>query len=571
LEAFNRSVMQDLVRCLSISFAAVIVFLWVLFRRLSGVFMPLLIIVCSVLSTLGLMALFSVPIKITTTILPAFLVAVGVGDAVHILAIFYRQYQRGCSRQEAVAYALGHSGLAIVMTTLTTAAGLLSFGFAELAAIADLGIFAATGVVLALFYTMGLLPSLLAVMPIRRQKEVPKATPRMDRILTAFADFSVAYPLKILAMAGLIALAGTYYASRLEFSDYVVGYFPDSMAVKQDLKRIDQDLRGVITLEVVLDTQTENGVLDPDVLNAIEAFTKEIKGYADADIFVGTVFSINDIVKEINRALHGNDQGYYTIPREHDLIAQELLLFENSGSRDLEKVIDSQSAITRVTIKTPWVDSVVLERFMHQVRAVADSIFADTAKVKVTGGMALMARTIPAAIKSMTRSYLLAFFIITIMMMVLVENVKLGLISMIPNLLPIVAVMGAMGLAGIPLDMTTLMIGSIALGLVVDDTVHFMYNFRRYYQIRGDAYHAIRETLLGTGRALLITSLVLSTGFFADMFATLTHIQRFGFFTGMTILVALLADFVVAPALMVVFTGQSRRTPETRGQNHSKE
>ena len=127
---------------------------------------------------------------------------------------------------------------------------------------------------------------------------------------------------------------------------------------------------------------------------------------------------------------------------------------------------------------------------------------------------------------------------------------------------PIVAVMGVMGMAGVPLDMTTLMIGSIALGLVVDDTVHFMYNFRRYYEIRRDAYQAIRETLLGAGRALLITSLVLSFGFFADMFATLTHIQRFGFFTGMTILVALLADFVVAPALMIVLTSRSR--PDTR-------
>jgi hydrophobe/amphiphile efflux-3 (HAE3) family protein len=563
LEAFNRSVMQDLVRCLSISFAAVIVFLWILFRRVTGVFMPLMIIVCSVLSTLGLMAFFGVPIKITTTILPAFLVAVGVGDAVHILAIFYRQYQRGCSRQEAIVYALGHSGLAIVMTTLTTAAGLLSFGFAELAAIADLGIFAATGVVLALFYTIVLLPSLLVVLPIQRKAEVHKATNRMDGVLIAFADFSAAHPLKILAAAGLIALAGGYYASQLKFSDYVVAYFPDTMAVKQDLKRIDRDLRGVITLEVVLDTGIENGIHDPRVLNAIETFTKEMEHYADAEIFVGTVFSVNDIVKEINRALHGNDPAYYTLPQDPDLIAQELLLFENSGSRDLGKMVDSQSAITRVSIKTPWVDSVVLERFMHQVEAVAGSIFAGTANVNVTGGLALMARTIPAAIKSMSRSYMLAFLIITIMMMVLVENVKLGLVSMIPNLLPIVAIMGVMGLAGIPLDMTTLMIGSIALGLVVDDTVHFMYNFRRYYEKRKDAYHAVRETLLGTGRALLITSLVLSFGFFADMFATLTHIQRFGFFTGMTILVALLADFVVAPALMIVLTRQ--RTAEGRG------
>ncbi len=562
LEAFNQSTMQDMVRCLSISIMAVIFFLLILFRRLTGVILPLIIIVASVLSTLGLMALCAVPIKITTTILPAFLVAVGVGDAVHILAIFYRQYQQGCSRQDAIVYALGHSGLAIVMTTLTTAAGLLSFGFAELAAIADLGIFAAAGVMLALFFTIILLPALLAVLPIQRKAGSHPASVRMDRVLMAFADFSVAHPLKILGVAALIAVTATYYAFQLKFSDHVVEYFPDAMVVKQDLTTIDRELNGTITLEVVLDTEMENGVYNPRFLNAIDTFSEEMKHYTDSEIFVGTVFSINDIVKEINQAMHGNDSAYYTIPQARDLIAQELFLFENSGSGDLEKLVDSRFAVTRITIKTPWVDSVIFERFLHQVEAMADPIFEGMATVKVTGGMALMARTIPAALKSMSRSYMLAFLIITVMMMVLVENVKLGLVSMIPNLLPIITIMGVMGLARIPLDMTTLMIGSIALGLVVDDTVHFMYNFRRYYELSKDAHQAIRETLMGAGRALMITSLVLSFGFFADMFATLTHIRRFGFFTGVTILVALMADFVVAPALMVVLTRQRERKSE---------
>jgi hydrophobe/amphiphile efflux-3 (HAE3) family protein len=570
LEAFNRSTMQDLMRCLSISIGAIIFFLLILFRRLSGVVLPLVIIGASVLSTLGLMAFFNVPIKITTTILPAFLVAVGVGDAVHVLAIFYRQHRQGCSREEAIVFSLGHSGMAIVMTTLTTAAGLLSFGFAELSAIADMGIFAAAGVLMALFYSIVLLPALLMIMPIRRQKRSDATSKGMDRFLAAFADFSVAHPFKILAAAALIAVTATYYTAQLKFSDHVVSYFPNSMIVKQDLITIDRELKGVITLEVELDTGRENGLYDPEFLNAIETFSEEMKQYSDEEIYVGTVFSINDIVKEINQALHGNDRAYYTIPQERELIAQELFLFENSGTGDLEKVADSRLSIARVTIKTPWVDSVVFERFQRQVKAQADDHFKGTARVTVTGGMALMARTIPAAIRSMTRSYMLAFVVITVMMMVLVENVKLGLISMIPNLLPIITVMGVMGMAGVPLDMTTLMIGSIALGLVVDDTVHFMYNFRRYYEIRGDAYQSIRETLLGAGRALLITSLVLSFGFFADMFATLTHIQRFGFFTGVTILVALLADFVVAPALMIVVTGQTSRVTDLQSHRTSE-
>ena len=157
-----------------------------------------------------------------------------------------------------------------------------------------------------------------------------------------------------------------------------------------------------------------------------------------------------------------------------------------------------------------------------------------------------------AAIYSMARSYAIAFLAITMMMLIFISDIKIGLLSMIPNVLPIIIIMGSMGAAGVPLTMNTLMIGSIALGLVVDDTVHFMHNFQRYYQRTQDAPFAIRETLLGTGRALLITSLVLSTGFFVLMCASLNHLVRFGFFTGMAILVALLADFLLAPALMLL-------------------
>jgi predicted RND superfamily exporter protein len=146
-------------------------------------------------------------------------------------------------------------------------------------------------------------------------------------------------------------------------------------------------------------------------------------------------------------------------------------------------------------------------------------------------------------------------------MIVLIGNLKIGLVSMIPNLLPILITMGIMGSFYIPLDINSLMIGSIAIGIVVDDTVHFMYNFQKYYDKTPNPFYAVRETILGTGRALLITSLVLCTGFFVLMLASLKHLVRFGFFTGITILIALLADFLLVPALLVVL----KQHPKTVG------
>jgi predicted RND superfamily exporter protein len=182
--------------------------------------------------------------------------------------------------------------------------------------------------------------------------------------------------------------------------------------------------------------------------------------------------------------------------------------------------------------------------------------------------MALLARSIIAAIYSMAKSYGIALIVITLMMTVMLGNLKLGFVSMIPNLLPIIITMGIMGWMEIPLDLNSLMIGSIAMGVVVDDTVHFMYNFQKYYDEKPDAGYAIRQTLTGTGRALLITSLVLGTGFFILMTASLNHLVRFGLFTGITILFALAADFLLAPALMVVLKERSYRTPEDVILNH---
>jgi predicted RND superfamily exporter protein len=179
-------------------------------------------------------------------------------------------------------------------------------------------------------------------------------------------------------------------------------------------------------------------------------------------------------------------------------------------------------------------------------------VFKDEVEATITGLLALLARTISAAIYSLAKSYLSAFLAITLMMILFMGNMKIGLLSMVPNLIPIIITMGFMGFMDIPLDITTLMIGSIALAIVVDDTVHFMYNFQKFYNRRGDPYYAVQKTLLGVGRALVITSLVLSTGFFILMCSSLKNLLNFGFFTGVTILIALLADFILVPAILIL-------------------
>jgi predicted RND superfamily exporter protein len=556
VDVFNKATAEDTIRLVRIMVLVIVVFLFLFFRRWSGIIIPSCIVGSAMISTVGLMATTGTPISIMTNILPAFIVSVGIADSVHVLAIFYREYQGGKSKADAICYALGHSGLPILMTSITTAAGLLSFTSAEIATIMQLGQFAAAGVMLAFGYTLFLLPALIAVFPIKpkRAAAVAERSRRMDSFLLWFSRVSGRHPKAIVGIWLVLGLVSIYAIFQLRFSNYILEYFPDNHPVKTDLEHVERHLGGSVTFEVVVDTKRENGIYDPAILKRIDELIPRIEAIHAEDFYVGKVISITDIVKETHQALHGNDKDYYAIPDDRATIAQELLLFESSRPEDVAKIADSRFRKTRITLKTKWSDSVIYDRFVEQLKEMFDNSLAGGAEVTITGLAALMGRTIPAALHSMAKSYLIAFAVISILMLLLVGDLKLGLLSMCPNLLPILMVMGLISLCGVSLDINTLFIGSVAIGLVVDDTIHFFYNFRKYLDETGNPVAAVRKTLLGTGRAMLITSIILTLNFFVLLSSTLNHSLKFGLFTGIVIIFALLADFLLAPAMLLMAT-----------------
>ena len=268
--------------------------------------------------------------------------------------------------------------------------------------------------------------------------------------------------------------------------------------------------------------------------------------------FIGKTLSLVDIIKETNKALNENKKEFYTIPQNKNMIAQELLLFENSGSDDLEDFVDSGFSKARITIKLPYLDAMDYMILLKDINAKIDKEFNGVAKVTVTGISNLLSRIMDAAISSSGISYIIALTLITIMMLILIGNIKIGLISMIPNISPILIMTTIMVIFDMPLDMFTMLIGAIAIGLAVDDTVHFMHNFRKYELMHNDINKAVRLTLLTTGRAMIVTTIVLSFGFFVFMGASMSNIFNFGLLTGIAIIIAVLADFFLVPAIMKV-------------------
>ncbi|MBW2630387.1 MAG: MMPL family transporter [Deltaproteobacteria bacterium] len=547
----KQSMLKDVRRFLLLAFITVGAFLFIMFRRVSGVVLPLLIAILSLVSTISLMAAFGVPIKLPTQILPSFMLAVSVGYSVHILAMFYYNFQKRSSREEAISHSLGHSGLAVVMTAATTAGGLFSFSTSEVAPIADVGVFAGTGVLLAMVYTIILLPALLAIVPIKTKNKDQSEDTVIDRVLTKTGLISTGHPYKILIISAVIIALSIVGIMKIHFSHDILKWLPKENSVRIATEKIDKELRGSVSLEIIIDTEKENGLYDPDILNRMEQTAAYLETLEVGKVFAGKAWSLTTILKETNRALNENRQEFYAIPENKSLIAQELLLFENSGSDDIEDFTDSQLSKARLMVKVPFVNAIAYIEFLEKVNEHLQEMYPDV-KITVTGMSALMFRTVTNAIASMGKSYIYALIVITILMIILIGRVRIGLLSMVPNLAPIIVTLGIIGWFKIPMNLFTMLVGNIAIGLAVDDTIHFMHNFRRYFEESGDAKFAVMETLHTTGRAMLVTSCVLSIGFFIFMFATMNNLIHFGFLTGFTIIMALLADYFIAPALMVI-------------------
>ncbi len=566
LQTVAGGMMRDMPRFMGLAVASIATLLFLLFRRVIAVVLPLLVVVLSVTATIGLMGWTGTPIHVPTQILPSFLLAVGVGDAVHLLSIFLERIRSGELRDEALVHALGHSGLALALTSITTAAGLASFASSGIEPIAMLGRLAPAGVMIALFMSLTLLPALLALAPLGSPSGhfVSDEENALDRLLVGFGRFATRNPVAILVGAIILTSIASVYASRMELSHNPLLWMSADSPLVQDTLFIDETMGGSFSFEVVLDSGSVGGVREPETLDRLAALGRSFEDEQRDGLSAGQSISLADVVREINQALNADDPAAYVIPENPLLVAQELLLFENTGTDDLEDLTDSQFERARMTVRMPWRDAVRYQVFFDMAQRDVASALEGLGDWRVTGVLALLVRSISAVVTSMAQSYLLAFAIITPIMVVLLGNLRMGLLAMIPNALPILLTLGVMGAFGFPLDTFSLMVGGIAIGLAVDDTIHFMHNYRRYRDQGMDLEAAVEATLLTAGRAMLVTTLVLSVGFLGFLMSSMVNLSNFGLLVAFAISAAFFADVLLAPALLALVDRRGP-TPDSGG------
>lgn len=564
----------DMVRFSALSLVAIAALLGVVFRRWVAIVLPLGLVALSVVATAGAMALVGRPLTFVSQIVPSFTLAVGVGFSVHVLAIFFQGIDRGREPDDALEHALRHSGPAIAMSSLTTAGGMLSFAASNLTPVRDIGIFVPLGVVIAASLALVLLPACLALVPVRpRSREDASEVPATERILMACGRFGTRHPVPVTLASLAILLLAAAGIPRISQSYDPLEWLPEDNRARVASHFVDRALGGAAGMEIVFDAGEENGLHDPATLHRIDAIQRYVEGQPGKGFEIRKTTSVADIAKEIHQALHEGRPEAHRIADERPILAQELFLFESSGSDDLEDVVDSQFRLARISLKgehteaTNYLD--YLETHAPRLRELAGD-----AELTMTGFYALAAHVARLTVETSIRSYVLAFLLITPLMILFIGSLRTGIVSMAPNLMPIAIVMGVMGWVGAPLDVFTVLIGGIALGLVVDDTLHILHGFRSHFVVSQDVEQAIAETMRTTGRALLFTTIVLTSAFSIYGFASAETVAHFGLLSALAVFLAFGFDIFLSPALLaLVYRSQegtkgrsddAARTPASR-------
>ena len=535
------------------------------FGRGSGAFMPQMTAYLGLMVSLGLMALLSIRFSLTSSMLPSILLSIGLTAPIHFLVVYYKQQKR-VGKFRGIIATMQHSGFPITMTSITTAAGLLSFSFSDIVPIAHLVNFTIVGILAILVFTLVTLPAILSIMQVVEGSERGEAhyeASFLNRGMLAMGRIGVNRPYLVLIVFLLGTLVMGFSISRLHFSHNELHFFTEDSDFMRQVRLIENRTGGFRALEVMIDTQQEKGIIDHDLLLTIEQLDTYLRSESDdqGQNYVGRTRSIVDLIKESSCIMNGRDPSACPFPEDQQALAEQFDHFNGIAPGTMRNYTNADLSTGRLTAMMYWRDAADDVDFIDRVQETIATLFDHGVKTIVTGVVSINSGIFNAMMTNLAIGYSTGFLLITVLMIVAVGDVRLGLLAMIPNLMPIVIGLGVMGYLDIPLNTYNLIGGSIAIGLAVDDTIHFFHNFQRYYLRSGDIGFAVNETLGTAGRALMTTTLILVASFWMRLISDLKVIADFGLVVGTALLVAFLADVLLAPALLRIYYGIIERDP----------
>lgn len=543
---FTEYTQKDMGTLTPLMYLIIFLTLGVILRALWSTVASVIIIMCAVGSAMGLSGWFDLHLTAPSSAMPTIVMTLAVADCVHVLTTFLARTRAGATKNDAIEYSLRINLRPVTITSGTTALGLLTTQFSDVPPLQDYGVMTAMGVVMAWFYSITLLPALMSLLP------QPKVRPANKSGFFERLGNSVANRRREILVVSLCVVAISIVGlTRIDFKNNWVNWFKTHTEFRQDLAFVSENLSGANALEFSIPAEGPQGIADPEYLHALDDFAQWMRNQP----YVDHVTTLSDTMRRLNMNMHGDDPEYYRIPDSSELAAQYLLLYEMSlpYGHDLNNTINVDKSATRVLAITKDKDSSIINGMKKDSEAWFEENAPAYMRTQATGNGVMFASIAERTIRGIAISTPIALVTVTVLLIFLFRSLRYGLICLVPNLVPIIIAFGLWGFLYGRINFGVACVSGLAVGIVVDDTVHFM---SKYLHARNDEHMtpeaSVRYAFSTVGPALVTTSVVLMLGFSVMLASSFNFNAHMGMLAAMAIGAALLADLFLLPTILLL-------------------
>ena len=553
--------LKDILHLLPIAFLVVATSLYLSFKTLRGVLLPLLNVALSVIWTVGAMTLLGVKLSLVCTSIPVVLVSVGTAYAIHIIRDYYDEINRGLSKEAIFAACFSKIGLAVIMAGLTTVAGFATLYSSDVIPVRDFGVFSAFGTFVALVLAMVFVPAILFLEKLaeRRENNDKKAEngslTTTQRYRQTQVVFAMTHRKWILLAALIIIILGAYGASRLEVNDNGIAYFRQGTQVRTDDDTLSKHFGGTHMFSVIVTGPEPDSIKEPAILRSMEALQRDIEQKFPA---VGKTMSLADYIKKMNMAMNENDPSFYTLPDTRELVAQYLLTYESGGEPDdFSNVVDYDYQKARIILLSKDGNTKHTQQVVDEVYAYAQANFDPAYQVRVTGSAYTPVVMDRYVVKGQISSIISSILMVWLLNCIIFQSFVGGLIAIIPLSITVLMNFAAMGFLKVPLEIGTSIVANVAVGIGVDYAIHFLTRFRYEFNTlklpntREGFFRAAEETAISSGQAILFNAMSVAVGFLVMLFSTFVPLIRLGALVAAVMFISSSASMIVLPAILV--------------------
>lgn len=561
----HETITSELYLFLALALIVTAITLLVFFRSLYVVLFPLIVVGCVVIFSLGLIGLLGYKMSILTGIIPALVTVISIPNSVYLITKYHIEFRRTQNKLKSLILVVEKIGIVTVMTNATTAVGLGVLAFTEIKPLSEFGIVAGLSVVAAFFISLFLIPIVFSFLPPPNQRQTRHLDRRSLGFVVRGIDFLVhnRRPL-IYLITSVVAGLSIWGMTRIVPVAYMADDIPEDGRVIQDLRYIEERFNGALPFEIIVDTKRPRGVFRRKALKDIAELQDSLATYPD----LSRSLSVADLAKFFRQAFFGGLPEQYDMPtrNEFTFIVDYARNTNTFSELSVQKsMLDSASQVTRVSASVRDIGSIKMEALVDSVRADIAEIFnSDNYEVSVTGTTPIFIKANEALIDNLLRSLMIAFGIIAVLMGILFRSFRIMIISLIPNVLPLIMVAGVMGFTGIALKPSTALVFGVAFGIAVDDSIHFLARYRLARKVGDTIRQAVSNSFKDTGVSMIYTSVILFFGFVCFTASDFGGTKALGLLTSMTLGIAMFSNLLFLPALLLSFDKENPRRNRSR-------